>query len=137
MPKIETFSGGTEATAFNIRAVRALKKLGFEIGVEDANATNPKYQVSWKKEMKPYIAFSKKYDDVPNPTKKFGAIMVCTSADKGCPIVPGCTFRLALPFDDPKAFDDTELEAAKYEERVKEIGTEILYAFSQVKMKKG
>jgi arsenate reductase len=41
--------------------------------------------------------------------------------------------RISLPYDDPKDFDDTPQEAAKYAERVREIGTEILYAFSQVK----
>ena len=83
--------------------------------------------------MAPYLAFSKCYDDAPNPSEDFAAIMVCTSADEGCPLVAGCDFRLALPFDDPKAFDDTPLAAAKYEERCREIGREILYVFSEIK----
>jgi len=134
LPAIETFSGGTEATAFNIRAVNAFQKTGFEIAAADATAENPRYQVSWKEGMKPYEAFSKKYEGAPNPKENFAAIMVCNSADKGCPVVTGCDFRLSLPFDDPKAFDDTDLEQAKYSERIRQIGREVLYSLSQIKL---
>ncbi len=131
-PKIETYSGGTEATAFNPRAVTAAQKAGFKIEADDPKATNPIYSVSWNDEMNPYQAFSKKFDDAPNPTTDFAAIMVCTSADEGCPFVSGNTFRIALPYDDPKAFDDTALEAAKYTERLRQIGREVLWMFSMV-----
>ena len=106
--------------------------LGFTISAEDINVENPIYQVRWNEEMAPYAAFSKCYDDPPNPTENFAAIMVCTSADKGCPLVPGCDFRIALPFNDPKAFDDTPLAASKYEERGRDIGRECLYIFSRI-----
>ena len=129
---METFSGGTEATAFNIRAVNALQQIGFQIATQDETATNPIYEIVWKEGMEPYHAFSKKYDDAPNPQAEFAAIMVCTSADEGCPIVAGSDFRLSLPYEDPKNFDDTELEAAKYDERARQIGREILFAFSQI-----
>ncbi len=134
LPKIKTFSGGTEATAFNSRAVVALQKMGFEVDSnKNISPTNPIYEVNWLKEKVPYMAFSKKYDDATNPSKYFGAIMVCTSADKGCPIVAGADFRIALPFEDPKAFDDTPLESEKYTERCRQIGREMLYVLSQVK----
>lgn len=134
LPEIATFSGGTEATAFNIRAVNALKNIGFDIcAKEHKTPSNPIYEVNWLNEEIPYEAFSKKYDSPPNPYKKFGAIMVCTSADEGCPIVSGADFRLALPFDDPKAYDDTPLESEKYSERCRQIGREMLFVLSQVK----
>ena len=133
LPTVETYSGGTAITAFNPRAIKALQDLGFEITSKDSIAKNPVYQIKWKDKMAPYLAFSKCYDDAPNPSEDFAAIMVCTSADEGCPLVAGCDFRLALPFDDPKAFDDTPLAAAKYEERCREIGREILYVFSEIK----
>lgn len=132
LPKIETFSGGTEATAFNPRAVKAAQKAGFEIESSTLDSTNPNYQIRWNKDMSPYVAFSKKYDAAPNPTEDFAAIMVCTSADEGCPLVAGASFRIALPFDDPKAFDDTDLEAAKYMERLRQIGREILWVMSEI-----
>jgi len=96
LPEIQTFSGGTEATAFNIRAVRAFQKVGFEISTEETDSDNSTYQVRWKKGMEPYRAFSKKYDGEPNPKENFAAIMVCSQADEGCPIVVGCDFRLSF-----------------------------------------
>lgn len=135
LPKIETYSGGTEATAFNSRAVNALQKLGFDItNTAYKSPTNPIYEVNWLDNDQPYAAFSKKYDGSPNPSINFGAIMVCTSADVGCPIISGADFRLALPFEDPKAFDDTPLESEKYTERSLDIGREMLYVLSQVQV---
>ncbi len=135
LPAVGTYSGGTAVTAFNPRAVKALQDLGFDIATVPPKTENPIYQVRWNDGMTPYPAFSKCYDNPPNPTEDFAAIMVCTSADEGCPIVPGCDFRLALPFNDPKAFDDTPLAAAKYEERGRDIGREFLYVFSNIKMR--
>lgn len=130
---IQTFSGGTEATAFNPRAVKALQNIGFDIHAENAKTDNPIYNIRWKTDMTPYPAFSKKHEDSPNPVQNFAAIMVCTQADEGCPLVQGCDFRIALPFDDPKAFDDTPLEAAKYEERALQIGREMMFVMAEVR----
>ena len=132
LPEIQTFSGGTEATAFNIRAVKAFQRIGFDISAME-ETKNPIYQISWKKGMKPYQAFSKRYEEEPNPKEKFAAVMVCSEADEGCPFVFGCDFRLSLPFEDPKEFDETELETEKYDEKVRQIGREMLFVISQVK----
>ncbi|MEQ9311576.1 MAG: protein-tyrosine-phosphatase [Cytophagales bacterium] len=134
-PEIETFSGGTEATAFHPNAVNAVRRAGFKVEAEDPDASNPVYQISWKANMDAYKAFSTRFDEVPNPTKEFAAIMVCSEADQGCPFVPGTDFRMALPFDDPKAFDGTHLQDAKYDERCKQIGTEMLFVMSNVELK--
>lgn len=133
LPKIETFSGGTEATAFNPRAVAAMRRIGFDITSKNIESENPTYSLKWKKEMLPYTAFSKKYDDVSNPESHFAAIMVCSQADEGCPVVIGTDFRLSLPYDDPKAFDGTDLESEKYDERAHQIGREMLFCMSLVK----
>jgi len=134
LPDIKSYSGGTEATAFHPNAVNAVRRAGFKIETKQVENDNPVYNISWNETMEPYQAFSTRFDEAPNPTKDFGAIMVCTEADKGCPIVPGCDFRLALPFDDPKAFDGTDLQDAKYDERCKQIGTELFYALSQINL---
>ena len=131
LPKLETFSGGTEATAFNPRAVAALHRVGFTID-NDKSVNNPKYSIQWKNEMLPYIAFSKIYNETPNPSSDFVGIMVCTEADEACPVISGMDLRLALPFEDPKAFDDTELEAAKYDERCRQIAREMFFVLSNV-----
>lgn len=132
VPGVECFSGGTEATAFNPRAVKAMQEAGFNISVTK-DGDNPVYEVRFAPEATSIIAFSKRYDDPFNHNNDFAAIMTCSHADENCPLVLGASGRIALTYDDPKEFDGTPLEAAKYSERVHEIGREILYAFSQVK----
>lgn len=129
---VETFSGGTEATAFNPRAVTAMKQAGFEI-TAIKEGQNPVYEVKVANDAPAVTVFSKKYDDDFNPKKDFAAIMTCSHADENCPLVAGASARIALTYNDPKDFDDTPEEAAMYTERVHEIGREILFAFSQVK----
>jgi arsenate reductase (thioredoxin) len=129
---VQTFSGGTEATAFNPRAVKAMKHAGFDIH-QKTEGDNPVYQVRFSTAGAALNVFSKKYNDPMNPATDFAAVMTCSHADENCPFIPGATKRIALTYDDPKAFDGTSLEEAKYTERVSEIGREILYAFSLVK----
>ena len=128
---IESFSGGTEATAFNPRAVEALERAGFE--VDHPGGTNPPYDISFMNNGPVLKCFSKKYDDAYNPSENFIAIMTCSDADEACPIVRGAEARFSLPYEDPKAFDDTDQEKAAYDERCKQIATELLYVFSNVK----
>ena len=133
LPALATYSGGTEATAFNPRAVATLVKVGFEIEKSASHTPNPIYLIKWKKEMSPYAAFSKEYQASPNPQCHFAAIMVCSEADEACPLVIGADFRLSLPFEDPKIFDGTELESSKYEERCAQIAREMLFVAKQWK----
>jgi arsenate reductase len=134
IPNVMCYSGGTEATAFNPRAVEAIGKAGFKV-VKTSNVDNPLYEISFSDEANALFAFSKKFNAESNPRKNFAAIMTCSQADENCPVVPGSEKRISLPYDDPKDFDGTPMEPAKYSERVMEIGVEILYAFSQVKLK--
>ena len=129
---VESFSGGLEVTAFNQRSVKALTKAGFEI-TKQSEGTNPQYAVIYAKDAPAVMAFSKKYMDAPNPAKKFAAIMTCSHADESCPIVPGAAARISIPYEDPKISDGTPNESAVYDERAKQIATEILYAFSLIK----
>ena len=57
---VRTFSGGTEATAFNPRAVRALRGLGVAIDVSK-EAINPVYTVQLQSDRSSFEAFSKTY----------------------------------------------------------------------------
>jgi arsenate reductase len=129
---VTCFSGGTEATAFNPRAVKAMRDIGFKI-MEVKAGDNPIYEVHYADNTPPVTAFSKTYDDPFNHNQDFAAVMTCSHADENCPIVLGAGKRIALTYNDPKEFDGTPLESAKYAKRVSEIGREILYAFSQVK----
>ncbi|EMR03641.1 low molecular weight phosphatase family protein [Cesiribacter andamanensis] len=129
--EVHCFSGGTEATAFNPRAVKAMQAAGFQITAGTAGE-NPRYEVHYAEGAPPLQAWSKRFDDADNPSANFCAIMTCSDADENCPFVPGVEKRLALTYDDPKAFDDTPQEAEKYRERVRQIGREMLYAFSRL-----
>ncbi|MEQ8850246.1 MAG: hypothetical protein RIB32_00525 [Phycisphaerales bacterium] len=128
---VETFSGGTEATAFHPNAVAAIERAGFLVDAPSGEA-NPQVGVRWGKNAEPMACFSKVYDQSPNPREKFAAVMVCDSADAACPFVPGADARFAIKYQDPKAFDGTDREVEAYDERCRQIARELLYAFSRV-----
>jgi protein-tyrosine-phosphatase len=131
---VKSFSGGTEATAFNINAINALKNLGFVINTNDQNASNPVYLVSFE-EHTSVICFSKTFDHDSNPPKNFAAIMTCSDAEQNCPYIIGAEVRIGTTYNDPKIADGTSQVNSVYEERFKQIVTETLYAFSNVNTK--
>ncbi|MBL8891429.1 MAG: protein-tyrosine-phosphatase [Planctomycetaceae bacterium] len=129
---VETYSGGTEATAFNPRAVAAMQRSGVRISVEDSLASNPRYRVHTSESSAPQICFSKVFNDPPNPSSGYCAVMTCSQADDACPLVMGCDSRIPLRYDDPKVADDTEFEAQRYDERSAQICREMLFLMSLV-----
>lgn len=134
VPKIHCFSGGTEATAFNPRAVKSIRKFGFEVEMKD-ESDNPVYLVHFSYEKEPLQCFSKVYDDKFNPQNNYAAIMTCSHADENCPIVFGADARFPIKYNDPKEFDDTDLEESKYLERFEQIGIEMLFVFNNLSKK--
>lgn len=128
---VETFSGGTEATEFNPRAVAALERAGLEVD-RTTDGDNWVYEVRFAADGRAIRAFSKVHDEDPNPSADFCAVMTCSQADATCPIVPGSRQRLSVPYEDPKAFDGTDREADAYDERCRQIGREMLYALSRI-----
>lgn len=129
---IETYSGGTEATAFNPRAVAALKRAGLE--VENPGGDNPLYKVWFDDDSDPMICFSKTFDDPFNPNSDFAAIMTCSDADENCPFVPGAEFRKPVTYRDPKESDGTDQEAEVYNERCRQIASEMFYMMTLLKV---
>lgn len=129
---VRTYSGGTEATAFNPNAIRAIETIGFTVTKKD-DTKNPVYAVDFGNPDAVITCFSKKYDDAANPKQGFCAVMTCTEADGACPFIDGAEVRVATPYNDPKAFDGTPQQDAMYLERSKQIATECLYVFSQIK----
>lgn len=124
------YSGGVEVTAFNERAVAALKRDGFK--VLQKGEENPVYFVFPGEDAEPIITFSKVYDDALNANKEFAAVMTCDHADDNCPFIPGAEERFPLRFEDPKAFDDSPLEEKMYSERSRQIAAELFYLFEKV-----
>lgn len=126
------YSGGTEATAMFPKVAETLINQGFQMQKLSETA-NPVYAVKYAQNESPIICFSKTYSDDFNPKKKFGAIMTCNNADEGCPIVLGADARFPIKYDDPKAFDGTELQTQKYAERSLEIAQEMWWVFKSIK----
>ncbi|MDF2455387.1 MAG: protein-tyrosine-phosphatase [Cytophagaceae bacterium] len=131
-PNVFTYSGGTEATAFNPNAIQALRSIGFKID-QDAEGSNPYYSIKFNEEGTEIICFSKKYDHVSNPRFDFCAVMTCTEADGACPMIAGAEVRVSTPYVDPKKSDGTPEQDQTYIDRSKQIATECLYVFSKVK----
>ncbi len=130
IPNTEHFSGGTEATALHPNAAAALERAGFKISKAEGN-NNPHYLLRPGDDIASLELFSKIYDDAANPAKDFATVMTCSQADADCPFVPGANFRLLLPYEDPKTADGQPDQDQVYDERVRQIGTELFYAFSQ------
>jgi protein-tyrosine phosphatase/arsenate reductase len=128
---VNTYSGGTEATAFNINAINSLKRVGFNVKPINIEK-NTTYHVFHDDNESPSVCFSKTYDDAKNPQKEFAAIMTCSDAEENCPFIPGVELRIGTTYDDPKAFDNTPEQDAKYDERCKQIALETLYVFSKL-----
>lgn len=128
---ITAYSGGMEETAFNIRMIKALRYLGFDIDEIEAGA-NPKYVLNGVN-MDDHLMFSKVYNHEVNPKIGYMAFMVCGDADENCPIIKGMKYRIPLRYKDPKAYDDTTYEREAYVDKVKEIGREMHYLLHQIK----
>ena len=127
--KINTFSGGIEITACSKRTIASLARMGFK--VNDSSGENPNYELIYHSK-KPMISlFSKMHNDPINPKGNFAAVMTCTHADKKCPFIAGAEKRILLPYEDPKAYDDTSDEAKIYDQRSFQIAQEMKFIFSK------
>ena len=124
---INTFSGGIEITSCNERTINSLSRLGFKI--KNLGGENPHYEIKYAHNKTPITLFSKLYDDPANPKTGFAAVMSCSHADENCPFIPGAEKRISLPYEDPKAYDNTADEAKIYDERSIQIATEMKYVF--------
>lgn len=128
---VETFSGGTEATAFHSNAVAAIERAGFDI--KKGEGDNPHYEVKFSEKRAPMICYSKTFDDAVNPDTGFAAIMTCSEADAECPIVFGADARIKLFYEDPKVSDGTGNEEEVYDQRSMQIANEMHFIFSSIK----
>ena len=131
---LKSYSGGSEATAFNHRMVNALITEGISFKLLEAGE-NPRYVTSIAGEPFENEFFSKKYDHDFNPKQNFIAVLVCDSADEACPHIIGASARYFIPYVDPKVSDDSPKEAEVYGAKVIEIGREMFYMIKQVKQK--
>ncbi len=134
VPKIETFSGGTEATAFHPNAVRAFKTLGFRVTLktDQPDTGNPRYEVGIGNGLPALTCYSKKIEEAVSPDSPFVAVMTCSDADQNCPVVPGAEARIPLTYEDPKRFDGSDAEQKEYLKTAIDIGRELVRVFRRV-----
>lgn len=130
-----SYSGGTEKTAVFSKVVETIEGNGFKV-IKITDGDNPVYAIKYSDNEPAVICFSKKFNDDFNPKSNYIAVMTCSSADEGCPIVMGAEKRFSIKYEDPKLFDYTELMGKKYLERSLEIASEMYYVFSKVKNEK-
>ena len=126
----------------NERVVASLRRSGLQITTDSSadskqstkpeSGRNPVYMVRYSDSAEPLKCFSKVFNQAPNPTSGFCAVMVCSDADKACPIVQGCAKRIAIRYNDPKSSDGSPAEAATYDERSQQICREMLFAMSHL-----
>jgi len=128
---VETFSGGTEVTAFNIRALGAVRRTGFAMATRD-DGDNQAWRVRFDRDAPPLDIFSKPIKHKVNPKKDFCAIMTCTEADVACPTVAGASQRLSLPYDDPGHTDGTLEEIEAYDACGAQIAREMAFVFTRL-----
>jgi protein-tyrosine-phosphatase len=129
LSNVRTFSGGTAATACDVRTVRALRRAGFSV-VASTEGDNPVYLVQYSEGAAPLKSYSKLYRAKENPQKDYAAMMCCSDVDERCPIVFGAAARISLHYQDPKVADNTPEESAKYDERCRQIAVEMSYVMS-------
>lgn len=132
--RVNSYSGGTEVTAFHPNAIDALKRIGFLIE-QYSDEVNPFYHVFFDERKKPVHCFSKLFSDSQHPQSEFAAIMTCGEAEQNCPFIPGAEFRIGLTYEDPKAFDKTPQQNVFYDTRCRQIALELFYIFSLVAAK--
>jgi hypothetical protein len=150
LPEVRCYSGGTAPTAFNARTLTALRAIGVEVeptGQEAARGepatANPTYRVRWGEPASAgWVAleateFSKHHGDPSNPHSGFAALMVCSDADAACPIVKGAKLRVSMPYLDPKIYDGSSYESAKYAERRDDMARLMLAVMTQARHKLG
>ncbi len=131
LEKIKAYSGGTEITALYPTVLKSLEKIGFKSTLL-SSGTNPVYAIKYGENALSIIGFSKEWNHQFNPQSEFTTIMTCAQADASCPHIAGAEARFSLPFQDPKAYDNSQQESQEYLNTCKLIATEMYYIFSQI-----
>lgn len=131
VPHIETYSGGTGVSAFNKRISRTLTSAGFDVVMRPGY--NSQVQVRYSDREPPMVCYSKPYNDPVNPREDYIAVMLCEDADAACPVMPGSTYRVSIPYIDPRLSDHSEDERETYHERNAQIAREMLFVMSLIR----
>lgn len=130
--QVYCYSGGTEATALYPAVAETLGESGLQT-LKLSSEDNPVYALKYAANQPAVIGFSKQYHHDFNPSTGFIAVMTCSQADEGCPLVLGAASRVSLTYEDPKLYDETPEKMSKYRERSTQIATEMFWVFNELK----
>lgn len=131
MGQLQPGSAGTERTRCHPNALAALRRAGFGVGEPTGDADNPRHPLQLGNGIAGPWLYSKRLDEALDGPAPRAAVMTCSSADAGCPVVPGVELRLSLPYDDPKAADESAGADAAYDHCAGMIAAELGVAFPQ------
>lgn len=134
LKNIHSYSGGTEATAIYSTVINTLANQGFETHLI-GTGQDEIYSIRLGVNEQPIIGFSKLWNDSFNPQSNFAAVMTCAQADADCPYIAGAEKRIALPFTDPKDYDNSTYETEGYLTKSLEIATDLFYVFNKLTSK--
>lgn len=123
------YSGSTISSSVYPQIVETLVNQGFEIKTL-STGENPVYELKYSQYASPLVCFSKNYNDDFNPKSGFIAVMTCDHADGNCPYVDGAEIKLLIEYEDPKCFDQTNLENEKYRNKSIEIAQEMWWVLN-------
>ncbi|HRP02976.1 MAG TPA: hypothetical protein PLE30_10060 [Candidatus Kapabacteria bacterium] len=131
--KIFCYSSGLEASTVSNLAMEALKEIGFGVKeVRDEEDKFVKYKVEYNERTEVSI-FSKLHTDEYVPKENVIAIMLCSDAEKNCPVLQNVLHQISLNYADPAEYDDDEDALQKYIDKCYEIGNELYFTFILVK----
>jgi protein-tyrosine-phosphatase len=122
---LKIYSAGTEVTEVYVQTALALKKAGMNVQNESASAGA--YSIGYSNEKSPIHLFSKRFDDASIPAENRVAIMTCGDAEENCPFIPGTLYRVSLPYEDPKKWDNHTSVENYYLMKSEEIAIEAFY----------
>lgn len=128
---INSFSGGTEVTAFHRNTLKTLKDVGFIFTFEKFCHVNPVYNISFNGSKRSIKGFSKLFNDSINQSP-YLVLTTCNNADENCPFIPEAIHRFHLPYKDPKYSDNLSNHEAIYLQTNKEIAAEMYFIFNEV-----
>jgi arsenate reductase len=114
-----------EVTEFNPRAIKSFEKDGFLISKKDSSS--PINAVKNSRCRQTIFWFFQVLWRSKQSAKGFAAVMTCDHADQNCHVIKGAKIRIPLRYDDPKLFDGTVQEEAKYSVPSHQIGAELFF----------
>ncbi|GIV26625.1 MAG: arsenate reductase [Bacteroidia bacterium] len=129
---IYCYSGGVEVTRVHSNTIKTLQSLGYLIQ-QKTDGENPIYECVFNKNKSSVLLYSKNFEEITSKLSQFAAVMVCSETETNCPYVPGAEMKILLPYDDPKAADNSTNPLLEYIRVAKQIQEEMEIIFQNVR----